>query len=479
MPYPYNGRDILLIPEIAGMDARRSFVRIPPELDVPMTKRVRRIVDSTPFQRLAKVAQLAFVQLVYPGARHTRFEHSLGVYRLTLLLLKRLAHDELFSSLVDARDAQTLILAALLHDLGHFPYCHLIEDLRIPNLRSHEQIANDYVTGELAQAIKEDWGVEPQDVSNLISKTLPTQAPGQSQEEFQRRLKVSKLLASILSGPIDVDKMDYLMRDSLAAGVPYGRNYDLDRLVGSVCINSAQDGIAISSKGKTAAELMVFARYVMFSEVYWHHASRAATVMFQRALILLTRTYTAQSLFEKLQNSYDYQAQTYLLELASRQDNDDASVNAKRREAYKLLYGLFGPKRRLVKRIRQFSAMEAPRLYRKLAGRSYDDLDAIAHNLADILKIDRADLILDAPPLDKEVQFDIDVYYPEEDVYRPLDQVSPVVRALAKEQFDDYVKRMRVFADPESATKLKKLKDFDDALNQAVELYDQRRSNAG
>ena len=76
----------------------------------------------------------------------------------------------------------------------------------------------------------------------------------------------------MLSGPIDIDKMDYLARDSLHAGVPYGRNFDQQRLIGSLCLNEAGDGLAITDKGKTAAEMMVFARYVMFSEVYWHHA---------------------------------------------------------------------------------------------------------------------------------------------------------------------------------------------------------------
>ena len=82
---------------------------------------------------------------------------------------------------------------------------------------------------------------------------------------------------SILSGPIDIDKMDYLDRDSLHAGVPYGRNFDRNRLIQSLLVNGNGDGLAISSKGKTAAELMVFARYVMFSEVYWHHTVRSAT----------------------------------------------------------------------------------------------------------------------------------------------------------------------------------------------------------
>ena len=143
-----NGRDILFIPEIAGLDARTAIVRIPPDLDVPLTRRVRRIIDSRAFHRLANISQLGFVQFVYPGATHTRFEHSLGVYRITLLLLKRLAHDERFASLVTVKDAETLLLTALLHDIGHFPFCHLIEDIHISSLPVHESLASDYLLGE-------------------------------------------------------------------------------------------------------------------------------------------------------------------------------------------------------------------------------------------------------------------------------------------------------------------------------------------
>ena len=84
-----EAQGILFIPEIAGLDARSSIIRVPPELDVPLTPRVRRIIDSVAFRRLSQVSQLGFVRLVYPGATHTRFEHSLGVYRLALLWLKR------------------------------------------------------------------------------------------------------------------------------------------------------------------------------------------------------------------------------------------------------------------------------------------------------------------------------------------------------------------------------------------------------
>src|SRR3954463_12756392 len=121
--------NLLDIPEIAGLDARQSLVRIPPETDVPLTPRVRQLIDTSEFRRLAKISQLGLVSLVYPAAIHTRFEHSLGVYRLALLFLRQLDQDPRFSAAISNADAQRLIVAALLHDIGHWPFCHPLEDI--------------------------------------------------------------------------------------------------------------------------------------------------------------------------------------------------------------------------------------------------------------------------------------------------------------------------------------------------------------
>ena len=172
------------------------------------------------------------------------------------------------------------IAAALLHDLGHWPFCHPIEDIRLPSVPSHELFANSFLLeGEIGDVLRHDWGINPRDVVALLSE--------------KPRDQTGRILASMLSGPIDIDKMDYLYRDSLHAGVPYGRHFDQQRLLGSLCLNQAGDGLAITDKGKTAAELMVFARYVMFSEVYWHHGVRAATAMLQRAFYLLHGAWTS------------------------------------------------------------------------------------------------------------------------------------------------------------------------------------------
>lgn len=249
------------IAEVAALNASRAMVRIAPELDVPLTPRVRRLIDAAEFRRLSGISQLGLVALVYPGAVHTRFEHSLGVYRLALLFLRQMAQDDRFCAAVTPAEGELFLVATLLHDVGHFPYCHPIEDIRLPNVLDHERAAEPLLTqGELANALRTDWNIEPADVASLLADKPATTG--------------LSILASMLSGPIDVDKMDYLARDSLHAGVPYGRNFDQSRLIGSLCLNERGDSLAITDKGKTAAEMMVFARYVMFSEVYWHHGVR-------------------------------------------------------------------------------------------------------------------------------------------------------------------------------------------------------------
>ena len=437
------------IPEIARLDARQGLVRIPPELDVPLTDRVRQILDTSEFRRLARISQLGLVSLVYPAAHHTRFEHSLGVYRLALLFLKQLSHDERFCAAIQPADAEVFLVAALLHDLGHWPFCHPIEDLRLAWVPSHELFANSFLLeGEIADALRTDWGIQPRDVVALLSD--------------KPRTVTTRILSSMLSGPIDIDKMDYLARDSLHAGVPYGRNFDQGRLIGSLCLNEAGDGLAITDKGKTAAELMVFARYVMFSEVYWHHTVRAATAMLQRAFYLLHGQLDLDGLFRLTEGPF-------------LQELDRAAGSGPAKE---LLDGLFGLTRRLYKRLAQYSYFEEREVYERLARRPYPWLAACAEQFAQLASgaigavVAPHEILFDAPPVEREVEFQVQVYFPKENRYRSLADVSPVVRALAFEQFDDYVKRVRIFAHPRLAAPLRDLGQFTNLLIEAIERTD-------
>jgi uncharacterized protein len=243
----------------------------------------------------------------------------------------------------------------------------------------------------------------------------------------------------MLSGPIDIDKMDYLERDSLHAGVPYGRNFDRQRLIGALCVDASGSELAISVKGKTAAEMMVFARYVMFSEVYWHHAVRSATAMLQRAV------------FELQSNSELIERWPLMIDAEM---IESVRIVAKGTACHKLVEGLFGDRRTLYKRIGQYDCREHAELHQKLARRPYGELVDVSVKLARLMtratnrEIAPCDVLIDAPPVKLEVQFRVAVR-DESGNFGSLEELSPVVRALATQQFDDVVKKVRVFVTPE------------------------------
>ena len=251
-------------------------------------------------------------------------------------------------------------------------------------------------------------------------------------------------LRSCLSGPVDIDKLDYLYRDSLHAGVPYGQNFDKPRLISTLCIHPDTGTLAIGEKGKTAAEMMVFARYVMFSEVYWHHAVRAATAMLQRSVFLLQNRIDLQSSLRLDDPSWIFQ-----LKRAA-----EGSV------AEPLVDGLFGSIRNLYKRAVEFNILEGSQIHQAIARRPYWWLVACSEKLSERIAsltgvaIHAADLLIDAPPAEREVDINLDVVHRDRDV-RPLREVSPVASALADHQFDNYVKRVRLFVRPDLAAELK------------------------
>ncbi len=434
------------IPELSSTGHNVGVVRVPVEQDIPFTNRVRAIVDTAEFQRLRQITQLALASRAYPGAVHSRFEHALGVYHNALLYLWQLGKDDRFAAAVSPHDAEVLIVAALLHDIGHWPFCHPIEDLELETMPPHEAFAAEFLgpDSELADVLKSEWNVAPREVLEVLT--------GKSQDP-------SLLLRqSILSGPIDIDKMDYLNRDSQHCGVPYGRNFDRNRLISSLILNEAGDGLAITHKGKTAAEMMVFARYVMFSEVYWHHTVRSATTMFARAFYDVHQQLDLPTLFRMTEPEM-------IRTLAD-------SCNGL--PAQSLTNGLFGARRRLHKRFSEYSLFQRPELYRALRQMPYKQIVDCSNQLASALcrlcKIDISpvEVLIDAPPLHREVEFKVDIYYPKENAYRPLKQVSPIVSAMSDNTFDDCVKRVRICVADRLLPFLPNVADVDDLLGEIV-----------
>jgi len=240
-----------------------EIIRDPLWNNIAVDALAMRLVDTPAFQRLRYVRQLGLAFLVYPGATHSRFEHALGTYHLARRALALL--EERGELMGISRGACEIVrLAALLHDIGHYPFSHALEEI---GALHHEEVARPLITeGAVADALRAGVGVAaPDEVMALIR--------GESTSPLQR----------LISGSLDLDKLDYLRRDAFMCGVPYGE-IDVDRLLNSLTVVEGEHGleIGIVEKGLSALESLLFARYQMYRNVYWHHAVRSATAMYKR-----------------------------------------------------------------------------------------------------------------------------------------------------------------------------------------------------
>ena len=246
------------------MSSNFEVVRDPLWNNIRIDSEALRVLDSEPLQRLRYVRQLGHAFLVYPGSTHTRFEHALGTYHLTRRTLG-LLRDRGELANVDAEEVTLVQLAALLHDVGHYPFSHALEEAGLP---SHEELAEMHLCREELLSIFHDTGID--DAGGRISDLIT----GNSRSPLQ----------GLVSGSLDLDKIEYLTRDARMCGVPYG-TADVDRLVHSLTLmtlDTEQKTIGVHEKGVSALESLLFARYQMYRNVYWHHAVRCATAMFKR-----------------------------------------------------------------------------------------------------------------------------------------------------------------------------------------------------
>ncbi|HEX5005218.1 MAG TPA: HD domain-containing protein, partial [Gemmatimonadales bacterium] len=224
------------------------------------------MLDTPAVQRLRYVRQLGHAFLVYPGATHSRFEHALGAFHLTKSALTALAErGELDAADESARLAARL--AALLHDIGHYPFSHSLEEA---GFLHHESLG----VAKLSQ------GILGEALTAIGGPGLAVQVG-----DLIRGASASPL-GGLISGSLDLDKIDYLSRDARMCGVPYGA-VDVDRLLASLTLVESAPGrweIGVHEKGISALESLLFAKYQMYRNVYWHHAVRSATCMFKRAV---------------------------------------------------------------------------------------------------------------------------------------------------------------------------------------------------
>jgi uncharacterized protein len=252
-------------------------IPLPIVANVPVGEPSLALINTQVFQRLRNFRQLSFCDLFYPGAVHTRFEHSLGVFANAERALNRLAHEKRFREAVSPERARGFLLAALVHDVGHYPFAHVVEQYAASRLwkfpeckreANHAEhtlhlIRND---AEYQKVIQSHWGAEAdQFAASLLSRS-------------------GGLLATLLDGPIDVDKIDYLRRDAHHAGMPYGSGVDIDGLFQNLAVVRGGKEIGILDSGVAAVEGLMILQDQMLASVYWHPIVRGAICMFHAAL---------------------------------------------------------------------------------------------------------------------------------------------------------------------------------------------------
>src|SRR6266436_9643235 len=177
---------------------------------IPLGPREEKLISTAPFLRLQKIKQLGFVYRVWPGATHTRYEHSLGSYYLAVRALRSLLQRGNDGGLygISISSVQTLIVATLLHDIGHYPFSHTIEELGYPIIL-HEKVGRSIIEkSEIATILEQEYRLSPERVADFIDPPRSRSLPADDE-----------LLSILLSGALDVDKLDYLPRDARACNV--------------------------------------------------------------------------------------------------------------------------------------------------------------------------------------------------------------------------------------------------------------------
>ncbi len=344
-----------------------------------------RIVDTPEFQRLRYIRQLGLAHLVYPGATHTRFDHALGVYHLTSVALRHLRDRGGVAP--EAWEGEELVpYAGLLHDIGHYAFSHALEELEAEHVPvHHEEVSQRFFASQTLRDALAPLGLSaPDRIHEIISgeSGLP--------------------LRGLVSGSLDLDKMEYLRRDARFCGVPYGE-VDVSRLLqGLALLEDPETGafeVGVHEKAIAALESLLFAKYQMFRNVYWHHGVRAATGLYKRIVEESVRVGLLDP--EELIGPTD---EELLHEIGRRAHEDDGEIAE--RIATRWLPAL--RHRRLPKRALELTAAD-------LAGRQVEDWAVgdspwkrvVEDDLAAELGLESGEVVIDFPAKPEMFQLDV------------------------------------------------------------------------
>jgi HD superfamily phosphohydrolase len=352
------------------------------------------LIETPEIQRLRRIRQLGFSNLVYPGANHTRFEHSLGTYHLAKHLVKY----------VDERQRGELLAASLLHDIGHGPFSHATEKLIVRYTRkSHDNVEGLLRKGVISDVLK-DFSLSPSNIAGYIKgKTYPGQ---------------------IINSEIDVDRMDYLVRDAHYTGVAFGL-IDHVRLIHELGFN--ENKLVLNPGGLQAAESLLVSRFLMHPTVYFHHVSRIAESMCAHAAEYMIESGLSPELFQRMDDVVFMiemkNAGGYATDIAKRLDE---------RKLYKrALYTGFDSIGIDVVKLR-------------------NNIKRVENEIAESSGIDPGNVLVDIPEMPEIAEMKACVLINGKMI--PLDKVSSLVATLGKAQLDNW--RLGVFTPPEYREKV-------------------------
>ena len=482
---------------------------------VGVSERIRRTLNHQLVQRLRSIPQLEFLSFVLPGATHTRLLHSLSTFDTARLYLAHLLTDPSFRLMAEPEDIEATLLWALLHDVGHFPLSHMFEDF------AHEESRRDGAAPRTIPtdddlfwcfvdpgSVTGDFAAYPALIDEAARKRGATLGEGlfafaSEDQRFSEDVlaamraiaapiaPIHSVLAGVLSSPIDIDKVSYLQDDSLMSGVRFGMGIDMAGLLNALRmpadaqIKAGEPVMALDDGGLAAAEGVVMARYWMLRRVYWDQENRALMAMAKFAIrrlidteqLAMTRYYA-----ENVMGTQDH-ALRWLsgeFDLAGKRGALGHAIGSgpARRERNPLV-GLLDGKREIYARVLTISndpdRDEEARLYERLAFKDAARTDEMMERLHAVLDgalgriALRGDVLLDVPFKERE-RLDVKVW-----IYsgrRPNDPLelgsSPVVKSLRGE-FDQHVKKCRVFLHPAVVVELgDRLGDVRHALQRAL-----------
>ncbi len=385
---------------MAKLDKKNKFIRDSVYGDINLSKFEVEVMDMPQFQRIRRIKQLGLISLIYPGANHTRFEHCIGTMNLASKLATKLdlSDDEI----------ELVRISGLLHDVGHGPFSHVSEGvLSFP----HEELTKHVI--------------EKTSMHDLLSEKFDT-------KKIVEIINGNGNLGPIISGELDVDRMDYLLRDSHNTGVAYGV-IDYERIISNLTL---ENELVLDIKGVQAAEGALVSRYFMYPSVYQHHTTRIVNAMFRKAL---KREIESGKIKETDMYKYD---DSDIISLF--RQSDDEIV----RDMINRLDNRIIPKR--VKSIRLDNFKNPEKLYKI----EQKDLRKAEAEIAEDFNMDKDYVFINIAeyPRFDEMKTQVNV---ENKLY-PLTKISNIIGALSKARFN--IPDISVYVPQEEKERFDKLK---------------------